>query len=406
MAIISLESGVSALKMNAPPPNLSADEHAEAWRGSAYQLTDKNTCFYCENPGHGSDQCKYFNPAVRNSDWHPDPKLWVYKEVENNGKLGKHRRGPRRSQRRGPRRSKKGKADDRAQVIKTEPFDIVGNTSQDASFPVLNSPFEVVGNSGQAASFPVSAGPFEFLANIAQAASFPVSATPFKMVGNIAQAPSYPGSATPFKVGGNSTQAASLPVSATPFGNVGNIAQAPPLAVSIRPPGIAGNYAHHESWSSQRSSGFTNAIRNFNFIPLPTDIAATWNVPRHRWAITIGSYRHIANSKDCFIDYHEYTHGEIPQQFRDIDGTVRTAVGLGRVRIDIMIGTGIHGEIILKAVYCPALPFNLMSLGMLQQESGLYYRMSTYSLHELSTDRMMAHTFEQNYMLFLRTTLD
>jgi hypothetical protein len=75
MAIISLESGVSALKIDAPLPNISADEHAKAWRGSAYQFTDKNTCFYCENPGHGSDQCKYLNLAVRNSDWHPDPKL-------------------------------------------------------------------------------------------------------------------------------------------------------------------------------------------------------------------------------------------------------------------------------------------------------------------------------------------
>lgn len=349
MAIISLENGVSAPRMNAPPPNVSAYEHAKAWRGSAYQVTDKDNCFYCENPGHHSDQCKYLNPAVRNSNWHPDPKLWVYKEGENNGKPRQHRRGRRRSKKRGPRPNKKGKADDLTQVIKTEPSNVVGSNVQDALFPISARPFEVVANNAQAASFPAMAGPFEVAANSAQAGCFPVS---------------------------------------------------------IRPPAITGNHAHHASVSTQRSSGFTNAIRNLNFVPLPTDIAATWNIPRYRWAITIGYYRHIANSKDCFVDYHEYTWGEVRHRFQDMDGTVRTAVGLGRVRIDVMLEDGIHGEIILNAVYCPGLPFNLISLDMLLQELGLYYQVQTYSLHEGSTDRMVAHTFEQNYTLFLRTTLE
>jgi hypothetical protein len=304
MAIISLETRASCPKINAPPPGVSADEHAKAWREIGYQADHLDYCFYCEGPGHGSAGCKYLNPAVRISDWHPDPRLWVYRENENNGNLGRPDSRPNRNK-------EEENTDDQNRVIKTEPSDIVGNDDQAASFQASATPLEIAGDNAQAASF-----------------------------------------------------------------------------------------------STQGSSGFTYLILNLDLVPLPTDYFAPFNIPRHHWAITVGYYRHVANNKDCFVDYHEYSPWETPYRFRDLNGTIRTAVGVGSVRINTMLEIGIRGELILDAVYCPGPPFNLISLDRARQVNGLHYQVPTYGLHELSTDELVAHIFEENYILFLRTILE
>jgi hypothetical protein len=151
---------------------------------------------------------------------------------------------------------------------------------------------------------------------------------------------------------------------------------------------------------------YGNNTESFDLVALPINHVATSNIPRHRWAVILGYFNHIANSKDCFIDYHEYTPGEIPYRFRDQTGTLRTTLGVGRVKINLSVRMSFYGELILNAVYCPGLPFNIMSLEMASRTMNLFYSVPTYTLLDISTNQVVASTFEQNFMLFLQTTHD
>lgn len=144
----------------------------------------------------------------------------------------------------------------------------------------------------------------------------------------------------------------------------------------------------------------------FDLIPLPINRVAASKFPQHRWAVILGYFHHIANSKDCFIDYHEYTPGEIPYRFRDQIGTLRTALGVGRVKINLSDGMSFYGELILNAVYCPGLPCNLLSLAMATRAMNLFYSIPTYTLNDISTNNVVAFTFQQDMMPFLKTTHD
>lgn len=143
----------------------------------------------------------------------------------------------------------------------------------------------------------------------------------------------------------------------------------------------------------------------FNLVPLEIDALATLNIPRHHWAVILGYFQHITNSKESFVDYHEYTPAEIPYRFRDLTGTLRTAIGVGRVRVSVLLGNRFHNDLIMNAVYCPGLACNIFSLGMARHMMNLWYDMETYSLKDVLTNRPVAQVFEEKCTLFLRTAL-
>lgn len=152
--------------------------------------------------------------------------------------------------------------------------------------------------------------------------------------------------------------------------------------------------------------GMVNAPQSFDLVPIPIGNLAAANFPRHRWAVSLGSFHHTTNNKDSFTDYHEFAPGEAPYRFRDSTGAIRSAVGIGRVRVNLLVGIcrpGYHSDFMLDAVYCPGLPFSILSLNMAYWKMNLVYNVDTWSLLDMSTERLVANTFQEEFTLFLRT---
>lgn len=171
------------------------------------------------------------------------------------------------------------------------------------------------------------------------------------------------------------------------------------------------NFKGHGSVNSSLSiqmdvMAIVNNYQLLDLVPMPIDNLAAAKFPRHRWVVSMGSFRHITNNKDPFIDYHEFAPGEAPYRFRDTTSAIRSAVDIGRVRINLLVGPyqpGYHSEMMLDAVYCPGLPFSIFSLDMARWKMGLVYNVATWSLLDMSTEGVVANTFQEEYTLFLRT---
>lgn len=171
------------------------------------------------------------------------------------------------------------------------------------------------------------------------------------------------------------------------------------------------NFKGHGSVNSSPSIqmdvlAIVNNPQLLGLVPMPIHNLAAAKFPRHRWAVSMGSFQHIINNKDPFIDYHEFAPGEAPYRFWDATGAIRSAIGIGRVRINLLVGPhqpGYHSEMTLDAVYCPGLPFSIFSLDMARWRMNMVYHVATWSLFDMSTERVVANTFQEEYTLFLRT---